>query len=234
MNDAEIETFRLRTAKGDTLYWKDPAGGFLLVRGFRANFKEDERDDGEPVAVLEANKVAALYNCELTDFVSFSPAFTTPTSDMRDAEGQLRHAPACGETIAQMREAVRQTELYQTGDLRLVWVNEGDLLMLSMRQAGRSPTPVPDAEGHKRGLEAALRAWYGSEPDGDNDKEVADMAKAISAYLESTGAVLCDAQPVDLSRPIAGIENRTPQEVFDIMVDRFRLATRSPSTPEGE
>ncbi len=36
----------------------------------------------------------------------------------------------------------------------------------------------------------------------------------------------------DLTRPIIGIENRTPQEVFDIMADRFRAL--SASIPNGE
>lgn len=30
-------------------------------------------------------------------------------------------------------------------------------------------------------------------------------------------------EPTDLTRPIIGIENRTPQEVFDIMVSRIEL-----------
>lgn len=34
-----------------------------------------------------------------------------------------------------------------------------------------------------------------------------------------------------LTRPIIGIENRTPQEVFDIMSDRIRLALRRPAAP---
>ena len=32
---------------------------------------------------------------------------------------------------------------------------------------------------------------------------------------------------LDLARPIIGIENRTAQEVFDIMCDRFRAAERA-------
>jgi len=38
----------------------------------------------------------------------------------------------------------------------------------------------------------------------------------------------------ELTRPIIGIENRTPQEVFDIMVDRFRAAERSGPTDSAE
>lgn len=30
-----------------------------------------------------------------------------------------------------------------------------------------------------------------------------------------------------LTRPVIGIENRTPQEVFDIMADRIRYALRA-------
>lgn len=35
---------------------------------------------------------------------------------------------------------------------------------------------------------------------------------------------------VEMTRPIIGIENRTAQEVFDIMCDRFRHAHRLSST----
>lgn len=33
----------------------------------------------------------------------------------------------------------------------------------------------------------------------------------------------------ELTRPIIGIENRTAQEVFDIMADRIRFISRTPS-----
>lgn len=40
---------------------------------------------------------------------------------------QLRFAEAKGDDFEAMRDAVRLTPLYQQGDGRLIWVNEGDL-----------------------------------------------------------------------------------------------------------
>ena len=42
-----------------------------------------------------------------------------------------------------------------------------------------------------------------------------------------------NATQAALLRPIIGIENRTPREVFDIMCDRFRHASAQPA-PEPE
>jgi hypothetical protein len=57
--------------------------------------------------------------------------------------GPLRYVAAEGKTFSEMRDNVRKTDLYQIGDVRLVWVNEGDLHMHA-----RSPAPetnvVPD------------------------------------------------------------------------------------------
>lgn len=47
-------------------------------------------------------------------------------SESKTAAG-IRYAPAQGDTMAEMRENVRNTELYMHGDCVLVWVNEGDL-----------------------------------------------------------------------------------------------------------
>jgi hypothetical protein len=38
----------------------------------------------------------------------------------------------------------------------------------------------------------------------------------------------------DLTCPIVGIENRTAQEVFDIMVDRFKRQTPPTDQMEGQ
>lgn len=41
----------------------------------------------------------------------------------------LRYGPAVGETLVEMKENVRRTDLFNSGDLSLVWVNTGDLLL---------------------------------------------------------------------------------------------------------
>jgi hypothetical protein len=50
----------------------------------------------------------------------------------------------------------------------------------------------------------------------DDPRQVEAWNTRASPPLPSTGVE-------DLTRPIIGIENRTPQEVFDIMADRFML-----------
>lgn len=47
----------------------------------------------------------------------------------------MRYLPAEGSTIQEMRGHARQSELYQQGDMKLVWVNEGDLALNDMAQA---------------------------------------------------------------------------------------------------
>lgn len=39
----------------------------------------------------------------------------------------VRYVDAEGETLAEMRENARKSDLYAQGDMKLVWVNEGDL-----------------------------------------------------------------------------------------------------------
>jgi hypothetical protein len=48
---------------------------------------------------------------------------------------RLRTAPAQGTTLAEMREAIRQHDLYRHGDAVLRWVNEGDLAMIEVQGA---------------------------------------------------------------------------------------------------
>ncbi len=47
----------------------------------------------------------------------------------------LRYAHTQGKTIDEMRQHFRDTELYKLGDAKLVWVNEGDLAIHSVRPA---------------------------------------------------------------------------------------------------
>lgn len=51
----------------------------------------------------------------------------------REARAKLRYFHPEGETMAQMRDHARNHPLYREGDLKLVWVNEGDLYNLAIR-----------------------------------------------------------------------------------------------------
>ena len=55
--------------------------------------------------------------------------------------GALRFVQAQGETFGEMRENVRNSPLYEMGDVRLVWVNEGDLYAVGGVDV--SPRPQP-------------------------------------------------------------------------------------------
>lgn len=55
----------------------------------------------------------------------------------------LRYIEPEGETLDQMRDHARQHPLAQAGDMRLVWVNEGDLHMHTIFHAVQ-PTVSPE------------------------------------------------------------------------------------------
>jgi hypothetical protein len=55
----------------------------------------------------------------------------------------LRYIEPEGETLDQMRDHARQHPLAQSGDMRLVWINEGDLHMHTIFHAAQ-PTVSPD------------------------------------------------------------------------------------------
>ncbi|MFC4236295.1 hypothetical protein ACFOY8_13875 [Thalassospira xianhensis] len=46
--------------------------------------------------------------------------------------GSVEYVQAEGATFDEMRINARNTPLFKRGDMRLVWVNEGDLLMAQM------------------------------------------------------------------------------------------------------
>ena len=58
----------------------------------------------------------------------------------REACAKLRYFHPEGETMAQMRDHARNHPIYREGDLKLVWVNEGDLCNLAIR-ARKGCTP---------------------------------------------------------------------------------------------
>lgn len=47
----------------------------------------------------------------------------------------IRYVDAEGETLAEMRENARNSDLYGQGDMKLVWVDEGDLSVQQFRSA---------------------------------------------------------------------------------------------------
>lgn len=59
---------------------------------------------------------------------------------------QLKIAPAVGRTIEEMRENFQKTDLYNQGDARLVWVNEGDLSMMQVTESLLSRQQPMDAD----------------------------------------------------------------------------------------
>ena len=78
----------------------------------------------------------------------------------------------------------------------------------------------------------------GDEPYADEDAEKQDLIEAIPLFTrspEATGDKSRDEQKPPsnkelikaLIRPIAGIQNRTAQEAFDIMADRVRYALKA-------
>jgi hypothetical protein len=49
----------------------------------------------------------------------------------------IRYVDAEGETLSEMRENARNSDLYCQGDMKLVWVNEGDLSAQQFRAAAQ-------------------------------------------------------------------------------------------------
>ena len=63
-----------------------------------------------------------------------TPADSLLGASARDAPRKLSYLPEAA--TADQRERARSSALYQRGDMRLVWVNEGDLaIMLLNREA---------------------------------------------------------------------------------------------------
>jgi hypothetical protein len=60
-------------------------------------------------------------------------AAASEISRLRSMTGTVAWCPAKGETLSEMRANVWKDPLYQRGDAKLVWVNEGDLIMRGAR-----------------------------------------------------------------------------------------------------
>ena len=58
--------------------------------------------------------------------VTIDDVVYVPESSIREAAKGVRYIPACEVTDAQRTQALK-SELYKQGDMRLVWVNEGDM-----------------------------------------------------------------------------------------------------------
>jgi hypothetical protein len=77
MTNDEIKTFRARAADKTkpSIYFRTVDGDFYKVSGFHANYKEPSDDVGEPVVIFDNGTHAALFNCDLSEFVTMSEAF---------------------------------------------------------------------------------------------------------------------------------------------------------------
>ena len=74
MTDDQIILFRDNIITGN-IYWRSVDGEIYRVVGYHPNYREPSDDIGEPVAVLEGGRTAALMCCGLDDFVKIVPAF---------------------------------------------------------------------------------------------------------------------------------------------------------------
>jgi hypothetical protein len=52
---------------------------------------------------------------------------------LRATSGSVVWCPSQGDTLSEMRSNVRNDPLYKLGDAKLVWVNEGDLVLRGVR-----------------------------------------------------------------------------------------------------
>ena len=90
-----------------------------------------ERDEAHAKAAAQADYTARI-------FAALDPEVLAQWRDEavqaeREACAKLRYFHPEGETMAQMRDHARSHPLYREGDLKLVWVNEGDLCNLAIR-----------------------------------------------------------------------------------------------------
>lgn len=130
---------------------------------------------------------------------------------------------------------------------------ELDEARAAARASLSTPEPVSVPEGWKlvpveitdEQADAIRKAWRDTRVSGVCGMSIeaqwrAEFAREIAMYRAAlyaaplppvSAAPVSGVEVKDLTRPIIGIENRTAQEVFDIMTDRI-LSTLSPS-PKG-
>lgn len=108
--------------------------------------------------------------------------------------------------------------------------------MIAARPAAPAPAEAEDDDAIGRDFLTALEAaqaahpwladWAPAESYGELIGDLCDMVEAAAGAAE---------READLTRPIIGIELRSAQEAFDIMVDRIRSAIRARTTkPSAE
>jgi hypothetical protein len=140
----------------------------------------------------------------------------TPAPEPAPKPAIVHYEHAIGETIQQMQEAFQKTEMWKLGDARLVWVNEGDLVLASpswwmsseeIRTILRPPAPEPAAKLPKGFNQAALaemiekgfrlRGSYGPNP-------LKDMAEHAAQIVLSRIAVNATLAGAAAPEPAAG------------------------------
>lgn len=85
-----------------------------------------------------------------TDGFSVIPLYASPSAHpqpnsaaLETAGPGVRYIPACEVTGAQ-REQAKSSSLYQHGDMKLVWVNEGDLCQYWLNSLAAAAQPQPE------------------------------------------------------------------------------------------
>lgn len=106
----------------------------------------------------------------------------------------LRYIEPEGETLEQMRDHARQHPLAQSGDMRLVWINEGDLHMHTIFHVAH-PTVSPKAQPDDvaalvAAVEALEVACFGEIEDvfaGEVGKEMKAIRAALARVKSKEG-----------------------------------------------
>ena len=126
----------------------------------------------------------------------------------------LRYFEPQGSTVEQMRDHARQHPLHREGDMKLVWVNEGDLSIFLL--SALTPPPVADSQpADIPALQARIeelveerdiaRRLLGAATQMQKETE-ANLAKAVEAlrwYADLENHIVpddCGPQPIDLDR----------------------------------
>ena len=95
----------------------------LHLRQLAPHVKERETGELLAAALVEIDRLRP--DSELLKQVLGGIVYV-PKRDIQEAEKGVRYIVACEVTDAQREQALK-SELYKQGDMRLVWVNEGDL-----------------------------------------------------------------------------------------------------------
>ena len=176
--DADSEDFGAFVARSPTVHLR-----YIVRKVYGGGWKlTGSVPFGQPtIDTLEAAKAAAQADYE---------ARILSVLDMQPTMKPLRYIEPEGETLEQMRDHARQHPLAQSGDMRLVWVNEGDLHMQTIFHAAQ-PTVSPELLATTNDVAALMEA----------------AEKVISSYWHSTDGVITGIY--DLETALARVKGET-------------------------